>query len=224
MSGACSCEKPEVLGNLVFLIFPENSFFLMLLQAVSVNTVTSAASFLSELLPQACSQPASWEIREPSFQQACISWLDFFGLTRYTSSKKLTQVVFFWFLKHGKFPGGFPHDWTPVQLPVLLLLQWSLSQWTITAEGLRRAGEGLVQGTDADKHTMWSYKPPFLRKLIRAWTKQPEAVFPVWVCREVFSIYCVGFGDFCSPIRDADIRGVPAFQPFTGLEGFPEVI
>lgn len=46
MSGACSHEKPEVLGNLVFLIFPENSFFLMLLQVVSVKSNQCSIFFI----------------------------------------------------------------------------------------------------------------------------------------------------------------------------------
>lgn len=58
MSGTRTYEKPEVLGSHVwFLTFPENSFFLMLLQAVLVNRITSAAS-LAELLPLGWSQPA----------------------------------------------------------------------------------------------------------------------------------------------------------------------
>lgn len=157
----------------------------------------------------------------------------FLWSVEYTSSKKLTQVVFFWLLEHGKFPAlrWFPPWLAALQLPVLLLLQWSCHMETVIARGLRNSWKGFDVGVD--KQTMWSHKPPFLRKLVRAWTEQPEAVFschvfllgvPIWVCREAFSIHYVGFGFFFFPVMDAEIRGVSAFQHFNDLEGFPEVI
>lgn len=84
--------------------------------------------------------PASCEIREQNFQQPCISWLDFFA-----RCKEWAQLVLFWFLEHGKFPASrwFPPWLTPVQLPVLLLLQWSCHMGTVLAGGLRRSWTGV---------------------------------------------------------------------------------